>query len=164
MLPIPEPMLAWAAGFFDGEGSVQVTVNRSRSNGLNLPQLTLVVKAANTDRRALERLQRMFSGSIYLDSARNKPGRQLHQKLYHWQLAGQRAVPVCRAIIPYSVIKREQLELAVSFWDLPWRVASRKGVNMKARKRTDEQLSHELDLASRLRLMKRNPQSAVEMV
>lgn len=49
--------IAWAAGFFEGEGAVRLYLGEfSVSGNINAPQ---------KDKAPLERLQRLFGGSIY---------------------------------------------------------------------------------------------------
>ena len=87
----------WAAGFFDGEGSVVWTVN----NGNTISHLSV----GNTGKECLEFLQKWFQGSITIP----RPTRSNNKVPAIWQVNGNNAENFARAILPFSIEKREQL-------------------------------------------------------
>ena len=98
--PAPDPItVAWAAGFFDGEGFVHVD---SRGN--------LHVGTAQVTQVPLFKLQRAFGGTVRDRSATNPAHR--HQWL--WQLSGPNAVEFLRFIRPHLQVKGVQADLAVA--------------------------------------------------
>ncbi len=95
-----ETELAWAAGFFDGEGSVSV-VRRSPRGRYWYP----LVQVGNRERSPIERFKEIVgAGFIYTR----------HQDGFHmWGAASRKAEKVLLQIIPYLVNKRKQAELAL---------------------------------------------------
>lgn len=91
----PREELAWAAGFFDGEGSISAYTDRRDG----LPYIALNV--AQRDRRALLRLQRLFGfGGVGKPNAKG---------VSYWQVYGHEKVQaVVAALWPFLIVKREQ--------------------------------------------------------
>lgn len=87
----------YAAGFFDGEGSVYAN---SRNNGR---QPTVLVCISNTHEGILKLHQERWGGSI--------SGKQIkserHRPLWQWVLAPKNAARFLRDVYPHLVIKRE---------------------------------------------------------
>jgi hypothetical protein len=98
--------LAWAAGLFDGEGSVGLyPANRSRGHHL-------VVTVANCHVPTLERFVEWFGGSIY----RTNPHDSKRRPIYQWQLSGkEKMADFLYQIHPYSVTKRLQIWIAAEW-------------------------------------------------
>ena len=140
--------LAWAAGFFDGEGCVRINVYHHRDS--KLPLMNLRVTVNNTDRRAIDKLHDLFPGSIqYI-----RPGSVKHRMQIRWDRHGNtRAYEFCKAILPFSVIKRDQLELAIAFVELPWRIHSR--TSSRKHCRTDDEVVIDESYAKQLSALKK---------
>lgn len=93
--------LAWAAGFFDGEGCADIARNSQQKE-----YLRLVVR--QKDRRPLERFQAAVGGvgAIHGPYSRGNP-------CPCWKVVGSRAEQVAKLLWPYlSEPKREQLRRA----------------------------------------------------
>lgn len=94
---------AWAAGFFDGEGCIDV----GRNNGArqrHLPRLTV----GNTNLAALERLKAILGGSI----SRRSPGRGERRPVWAWQVSGAKGVSEALAMMqPYLTVKLAEAEV-----------------------------------------------------
>jgi len=147
-----ETALAWAAGFFDGEGCVLISV-AARSTTKHL-QTSLVVSVVNTDRRPIDKFSSMFAGWKGQTSRVKfwlNPNRRLQ---YEWSVRGLAARDVCAALLPYSVVKREQLAVAVEFYTLPWR-SQRRVAGGGYTLRTAEQVLIDVQYAQRLKELKR---------
>ncbi len=129
--------LAWAAGFFDGEGSIGIYA-RGDTKGHRLD-----VTIGNVDLRTLEIFKRRWGGSMWTDH--RKPPRQT---FYFWSLSTRSAQPFLLEILPYLIAKREQAEVALAFQ------ARRAG---KGHQRVTGPVSRELDKqdAAKLRLLKK---------
>jgi hypothetical protein len=98
--------LIWAAGFFDGEGTISVrTGKRSKT------QTVMNLKVRQNDRRPLDRFQQAVGcGKVYGPYER-KAG-DLSSNPYHvWELNKQQEIfDVIDALIPFlSEPKREQI-------------------------------------------------------
>jgi hypothetical protein len=92
-----EVEIAYAAGLFDGEGSI--TLTRNRSTRFPSPQ----VAVASNDREVLEWLKARFGGSI----SAKQPRRPTHSVSYDWRLTDRRALEFLRQIRPHLQIQRK---------------------------------------------------------
>ena len=107
---MPEPTeLAWAAGFFDGEGSTSVLYpgkSKVRPEGY----ACLHMKVPQKDSRPLHRFREAVGcGSV------TGPYLQGECEIYSWQLGGKMARPVLDTLWPYlSEPKREQAAAAIA--------------------------------------------------
>lgn len=110
--------LAYAAGFFDGEGAVMIW-RRPRSGKL---QHHLYVSIGQVDARPLLWLQERFRGTIVV---RPPAVGSKYNLSFQWTLQAKRAGEFLRDIRPYLVLKCERVDLALAFQDtiLPWRTA-----------------------------------------
>lgn len=110
MLDRPEPpspsVVAWAAGFFDGEGNVRYDTEGN-----------LHVGAAQTTHRPLFELQRAFGGTV-----RDRPSPVAgHRHQWFWRLSGRNAVEFLRMVRPYLRVKDRQADLAIAALARPHR-------------------------------------------
>lgn len=99
----PEPptpaLVAWAAGFFDGEGNVHVDVDGN-----------LHVGAAQVHQEPLFALQRAFGGTV-----RDRPGPQPNQRhQWIWRLGGWNAAEFLHLIRPHLRVKGPHADLAMA--------------------------------------------------
>jgi len=96
--------LAWAAGFFDGDGCITATwqVRKGRPN----PDMRIQVNVAQNDYRTLQHFQRILGahGKIYPLKRKAIHNRQCWYLVY-W---GQHALDVLRMLLPY--LRRKQQE------------------------------------------------------
>lgn len=97
--------LAYIAGLFDGEGSVNFGNARSTK--------FIRIFVTNTNLEILEWLKSIFGGDIKPLSSR-KSG---WKKGYCWRLQWSRAVEFLSSIEPWSKIKRPQIVVAIT-WDV----------------------------------------------
>lgn len=102
MPPIEE--ICYTAGFFDGEGSCCLTVNKNYYQPY--------IEIANTSRETLFAIQRAIS----LGDVREKSGVPAHHKRqYSLKFPRNHMVKFCKMILPYVKLKKRQLELMVKF-------------------------------------------------
>jgi len=99
----------WAAGFFDGEGTVALSPH---GHGRYDVYRHLQVSAAQKVTEPLYILRDTFGGNIY-DVFPNHPKRIL----YRWEIGTQGAVKVLRAMLPYLSVKREKALLGIEWQD-----------------------------------------------
>ncbi len=89
--------LAYAAGFFDGEGSISlVRQNNNRSHSLQ-------VAVASNDYEVLQWFQKRFGGTIVT----KQPRKPTHSVSYDWRLTDRRALAFLQLIRRYLVIERK---------------------------------------------------------
>jgi hypothetical protein len=104
--------LAWAAGFFDGEGCVFVSERKNQT----LYQLFTTV--TQQDPAALHLLKQRFGGNVTpdktasSDSYNRKKGATL---VWRWKATSVEAKEFLQAISPYVVVKAEQVRAALEF-------------------------------------------------
>jgi len=117
---IPETELAWAAGFFDGEGCVTVAEDRKPRVHLRRGSYRLHITVSNTKLAPLERFKALFGGAIYQQRengekaglAAASTGRKA---CYFWMIPGQPAQQVLRGLLPYLCTRHEQAAAALRF-------------------------------------------------
>lgn len=105
--------LAWAAGFFDGEGCVLVTISKN-SECLSGHRAILQASASQTSRPCLEKLVERFGGAVCAQKYRTPKGRRW-SVAYQWTVRSEAALDFLRAVQPYSVVKRTQIDLALTY-------------------------------------------------
>lgn len=107
---IPEPTKAWIAGFFDGEGCINI--GRQFPGNRVTPRFILNVRVSNTAQQSVEILRKTFGGRVYpLARRRNEV------PCFQWYIYGKKAVEFLHAIYPCLVIKKEQAQMALEFYD-----------------------------------------------
>lgn len=97
--------LAWAAGFFDGEGCI--VGSRGRTGGAYY--FTLMVSVGQVDPRPLEHLRGLFGGTV-------QPHRVKTAKVQAssvWTVTGGYARNFLNAVEPYLRVKGERARLAL---------------------------------------------------
>jgi hypothetical protein len=106
---LPSDEVAYTAGFFDGEGCVSIARYLKRGR----PYHCLAIIFTNTDFQVLEWLHRRWGGYLskptHLDP-RWRPCRNL-------RLSAGPALPLLRAMLPYLIVKKSQVEIALEFID-----------------------------------------------
>ncbi len=112
--------LAWAAGFFDGEGSI--CLMRRVLRGRVTDVFTLAIVVVNTCLSALARLKETFA----LGAIHSRKAHEGRQQVYEWHLSAQSAERLLLSIKPYVVVKRRQVDLA-----LEYRALRREGPSLK---------------------------------
>jgi hypothetical protein len=101
------------AGLFDGEGHVSLWQGE-RSSGITVTTMTLDI--SNNDPRPLLELEEKFGGTVKAHSS-GRPD------AFRWWVTGNKAVEFAKGILPYTRIKREQLEIYIAFAKLKRRKA-----------------------------------------
>ena len=110
---VPETELAWAAGFFDGEGNTRWRQDQPRSERRSRSYGTFVLQISQIDRDVLDRFRAAAGcGSVYGPYIR-KNGSAKEITYYSFQAVGHTAVAGFNRIRPYlSPLKREQGDAA----------------------------------------------------
>lgn len=98
-------ILAYTAGFFDGEGSINILKrNRKHWN----PEYVLMVAMGQKDGSTLDWITDNFGGNVYLVKRDGS---------YYWACSNQKAYKFLKTIIPFLQYKRPQADLALKFYD-----------------------------------------------
>lgn len=98
----------WVAGFFDGEGYVGIRKDSGARHHKPNPSYTLYVCLTNQDKGPLELLCQQFGGDIQKSGGKTKP-------VYCWRVSANKATLFLQHILPYSLVKRVQIELGLEF-------------------------------------------------
>lgn len=131
--------IAWAAGFFDGEGCITTGTNRGRRQR-HLPKLVL----GNTSKTSLERLQTLLGG--YLRLRRPQAGNR--RNLWEWSVSGATATKaVLTTIRPYLFTKATEADVMLE-------LVSGFGTSSRP-KLTEAEIARRENCAERLRQLKR---------
>lgn len=96
---------AYLAGLFDGEGTVQI---QWAGNGRGGKSFRVLLQIGNTYAEVLHRIQRDWGGKVYQVT---KPQKHSRLKPSIINFCGEEADRLAAAMLPHSVIKREQLEI-----------------------------------------------------
>lgn len=112
----------WAAGFFDGEGCIQV---EPRPSGYGVSYYVNVQLTQN-DRRPLDEIAARFGGRV------SGTGARANDRCFRWRASAGVAETFLRAVLPHLLVKRERAEHALALRDL----MGSKGIPV-----TDEQRS-----------------------
>ena len=90
--------ILFLAGVFDGEGSFGIW-----SRGKNLPK-RVEVKVETTDADMVSRFYRIFKGSFYASTPKNKK----HRHLFRWKITGEKALKFLEQVIPFMCRRRRE--------------------------------------------------------
>lgn len=115
-----DTMIAWAAGFFDGEGCIMVLAN----TGPQKKSFQLQVRVSQRVQEPLLRLKELFpSGRFYVSGSSKMPD---------FCLTGRAAAEMLEELLPYLTVKRDQAKLAMELGQMfrgsgvPWSADERK--------------------------------------
>ena len=93
----------WVAGFFDGEGCIYI----GRRIRKYTPQYNLQIDISQKDRRPLDSIVQEYGGSVW--GIKNPSG------CYRWRITGKAATRFLERILPYSLVKRNSIEIGLAF-------------------------------------------------
>ena len=110
-------ILAYAAGFFDGEGTVGINAQKPNvKNGRTLTMYSLKIDIRNTNEDVLLWLKKNFNGNIkYYSIEKLKGSYGATKPQWRWNISSNQAKDFLELILPYLVVKRKQAELAIIF-------------------------------------------------
>jgi len=110
----PNPTkVAWAAGFFDGEGCIVIRKKLKRKADPEHPHNHfLFVHVSNTQRAPLDEFVALWGGGIVINHRRSEAN---SRPCWRWQSSTRQAAAALRDMLPYLVVKREEAEVALAF-------------------------------------------------
>ena len=132
--------LAWAAGFFDGEG--YIGINSARRSRNMTRAFTLVLSMANVDERPIRRFADIVGeGQIYWYPSyqANHSGKSI------WSTSGPAAMRTLELLRPYLWGKHEQADIAIHFQG----TKGRRGVAL-----TDDEFEYQRSMQQHLRSLR----------
>ena len=117
-LKCDEDVYAYISGFFDAEGYIGTSLDKRHK----LPAILLRISIANTNYEILVKIKKVFSGSISEDVTHNSKRMTLHpnwKKSWQWRISDRSDVRFfLEKILPYSIVKRQQIKLGLDFLEL----------------------------------------------
>jgi hypothetical protein len=102
--------LAYLAGIIDGEGYIGIDSCYKRKGRQSTHQLRVGV--VNTSPELIMWLKETFGGSW---SKREKPMSEKHSQCYQWRAEAKIAENILRLVVPFLIIKCEQVRVALMF-------------------------------------------------
>lgn len=90
-------LVAWAAGFLEGEGHINVQLRKGKS--------FIGVSVAQVYRSPLDRMQELFGGKVYGPYGPYSTNKQAY---YQWTAYNDEAVSAIDEMLPYLLRKGEQ--------------------------------------------------------
>lgn len=105
--------LAWAAGFFDGEGCVLVEMSKESrcKHGI---RTALHATVTQTSLPCLKLFLEKFGGIIVANENKTPQGRRWSVQ-YRWSVKNDDAIRFLKQIQPYCVVKKEQVDVAINY-------------------------------------------------
>lgn len=110
---IPKPSdvdCAWTAGIIDGEGCVYLG-KAGQSKTLTRNYFYMRLSVANTDKKMVDKLQKLWGGSVH----ERYEDRKERSNLYFWTVAANKALFLLESIVKYMVTKKEHAKNAIEF-------------------------------------------------
>ena len=114
--------LAYFAGLFDGEGTVELRLRHHNTIGTR-------ILIYNTSLDVMDWLLGYFDGTVY--ARKNKTSSYKTQ--YVWQTSGEKARDTLKLVAPFLIIKAKQVKLVLKFWEL----REEYGITSHSRKNED---------------------------
>lgn len=138
---------AYAAGIFDGEGYVDIYQATKSAQSKNV-SLMLRVVISQKDGRLMEWLKTNFGG--YVSSSRKDK-----YQIYRWDIRSRQARDFIDIIYPYTLIKRDQLDLAKKFDNVKGNYLNTLKGKRGFRTLTEEEIKERLLIKEELKRLKR---------
>lgn len=101
--------VAWAAGFFDGEGCISISRNRKRQ-----PARLQCIVVQKSITPIEEYCELWPKGGVNI-THRNQPSGRVGY--YRWTISGANAADMLQEMYPYLLEKKDQAYLAIEFQD-----------------------------------------------
>lgn len=146
-----ETDIAWAAGFFDGEGSVSIYPEKDKRKGNAYKNWRPCLQVSNTCDVSLRRLKDVFGGFGHIGVLQAATER--HSQQFHYMVRRQEhLIPICLNLLRHCTTKRAALEVFLAF------CISRGAAKMfKGRGRRAPYSQNEFRLIDRLKSLNKKP-------
>ena len=107
MAEINREDLAYAAGFFDGEGSVGIKMHKGKRGLFHTPYATV----SQVRPEVLIWMRELFGGSIRFNEQGGKNG------IWALQLSARKALNMLRALLPFLKVKKQEAQLVLEAFE-----------------------------------------------
>lgn len=146
-----ETDIAWATGFFDGEGSVGVYAEKDQRKGIGYKFWRPCLQVSNTCDVSLKRFQSIFGGFGKVVATQTRTER--HSEQFHYMVRRQgHLIPICLRLLTHSTTKRAALEVFLAFC-----ISRGAAKLLKGRGRRSPYSDNELRLINRLKAINKKP-------
>ena len=109
-------MLAWAAGFFDGEGYITIQRRNTKAkSGKRYFGHYLRVGLKHVAPAPIYELQKLFGGTIKVEVRKSNKDGYNRKAIHVWSLSCNQAVEALKQMMPYFLNKNKVAELAFKF-------------------------------------------------
>lgn len=140
----------YAAGFFDGEGSIGIYQQCKREGSINTT-MCLRLSMTNTHRGVVEWFYKTFHGTM-----RVRKWSPNTRRVWIWGINTRQAGHMLKALLPYLIVKRDEAIVALEFQALVSVTRSRPRPNHRGLPRlSPEELAYRCELADRLKALKK---------
>lgn len=107
-----ETELAWAAGFFDGEGSIGIYRHTLYTQSGTYFTWKVKARLSCCSKEAVARFAEiMGNGVVHLQRRQTKKLREV----WSWSVYDRHVIAALEPLLPYLVIKKQQVELGIAF-------------------------------------------------
>ena len=139
--------IAYVAGLFDGEGYVDI-YSASTSKASKSPSLMLRVIISQKDGSVMTWLEKNFGGYVRME-------RRKESWIYRWDIRSQQAKKFLESILPFLIIKTEQVKLAIEFEEVKGKYLETLQGSQGFRKLTKNEIGKRMEIKNRLKQAKR---------
>lgn len=141
---------AWAAGFFDGEGSI--SLKRTWTKATNRKTYTPYLHLAQVDRAVLDHFHRIVGCGTIAPNSRTYHERPSGNRAPSWQwcCSASSAEATATAMLPYLVLKRERALLLLEYR----KICNRR--RSSYHRLTDEEMALRQAMADQMRYLNMN--------
>lgn len=139
--------IAYLAGIVDGEGCLHIG-NYSRNKKTGAVHYQTCLQISNTEKGLIDWICTVFGGRG-TEYTRKQHAINCTKKVYKYEATGSRLTHICELILPYSTIKKRQIEIMLAVRDT-YKPLSKKG-QQGVRGLNDEVLALRLSLMLELR-------------
>lgn len=108
-------MLAWAAGFFDGEGYVVIQERNSKINGKRYRGYYLRVGLKHVAPNPIYELQKVFGGTVRIERRKFNSDGCKRKDIHVWQVSCNQAKDCLTQLMPYLQNKTNVANLGIEF-------------------------------------------------
>lgn len=108
--------IAWAAGFFDGEGYITIQERmKLAKNGKKYLSHSIYIGINHVAKEPLTEMYELFGGWLkYTETVQQKDGCNRKGR-WEWRINGPRVREILKQLIPYSKNKNKAMEIAFEF-------------------------------------------------
>ncbi len=108
-------LLSYLAGVFDGEGCVSITKKKQRLDMYHA-YYSIYLQVQMCDKEIPTLFQCVFGGSLSVHTYNGK-GKENWRPKWSWSMSDRKTEEVMKDLLPYVILKRPQLEVALHFLD-----------------------------------------------